>query len=64
MRTTILEATGGYSSEKRPVIMAVVTKKQLPELEHLVSHIDPEAFVIVMEANEVQGLGFTYEEEL
>ena len=62
--TTILEATGGYSSEKRPVIMAVVTKKQLPELEHLVSHIDPEAFVIVMEANEVQGLGFTYEEEL
>ena len=44
--------------------MAVVSKKQLPELEHLVSHIDPEAFVIVMEANEVQGLGFTYEEEL
>ena len=24
--TTILEATGGYSSEKRPVIMAVVSK--------------------------------------
>ena len=62
--TTILEATGGYSSEKRPVIMAVVAKKQLPELQHLVSDIDPEAFVIVMEANEVQGLGFTYEEEL
>ena len=62
--TTILEATGGYSSEKRPVIMAVVAKKQLPELQHLVSHIDPEAFVIVMEANEVQGIGFTYEEEL
>ena len=62
--TTILEATGGYSSEKRPVIMAVVAKKQLPELQHLVSHIDTEAFVIVMEANEVQGLGFTYEEEL
>ena len=62
--TTILEATGGYSSEKRPVIMAVVAKKQLPELQHLVSHIDPEAFVIVMEANEVKGLGFTYEEEL
>ena len=62
--TIILEATGGYSSEKRPVIMAVVAKKQLPELQHLVSHIDPEAFVIVMEANEVQGLGFTYEEEL
>ena len=44
--------------------MAVVSKKQLPELERLVWRIDPEAFVIVMEANEVQGLGFTYEEEL
>lgn len=62
--TTILEATGGYSQEKKPVIMAVVSKKQLPELQHMVAHLDPEAFVIVMEANEVQGLGFTYEEEL
>lgn len=62
--TTVIEATGGYSQEKKPVIMAVVVKKQLPELQHIVSHIDPEAFVIVMEANEVQGLGFTYEEEL
>lgn len=62
--TTILEATGGYSQDKKPVIMAVVSKKQLPELQHLVAHLDPEAFVIVMEANEVQGLGFTYEEEL
>ncbi len=62
--TTILEATGGYSSQRRPVIMAVVVKKQLPKLEHLVSHIDPEAFVVVMEAKEVQGLGFTYEEEM
>lgn len=62
--TTILDATGGYSSQTRPVIMAVVSKKQLPDLQYLVSHIDPEAFVIVMEAKEVQGLGFTYEEEL
>ena len=62
--TTILEATGGYSSEKRPVIMVVVAQKQLPELEHLISHIDKEAFVIVTDTNEVQGLGFTYEEEL
>lgn len=62
--TTVIEATGGYSQEKKPVIMAVVSKKQMPQLQHMVAHIDPEAFVIVMEANEVQGLGFTYEEEL
>lgn len=62
--TTIINATGGYSKEKKPVIMAVVVNKQLPQLQKMVSHIDPEAFVIVMNANEVQGLGFTYEEEL
>lgn len=62
--TTLLEATGGYSQEKKPVIMAVIAKKQLPQLQHMVVHVDPEAFVIVMEANEVQGLGFTYKEEL
>lgn len=62
--TTILEAMGGYSNEKKPVIMVVVAQKQLPSLQHLIHHIDPEAFVIVSDTNEVQGLGFTYEEEL
>lgn len=62
--TTILQAMGGYSKEKKPVVMVVVSQKQLPELQHMIAHIDPEAFVIVTETNEVQGLGFTYEEEL
>ena len=44
--------------------MVVVVNKQLPELQKMVAHIDSEAFVIVMNANEVQGLGFSYEEEL
>ena len=60
----VLEANGGYSNERKPVLMVVVTKKQLPELQHMISHIDAEAFVIVTDTNEVQGLGFTYEEEL
>ena len=55
---------GGFSKEKKPVIMVVVSKKQLPQLEYMIAHADPEAFVIVTETNEVQGLGFTYEEEL
>ncbi|MEG0735789.1 MAG: YitT family protein, partial [Longicatena sp.] len=62
--TTLIQAVGGYSQEQKPVLMVVIVNKQLPQLQKLVSHIDPEAFVIVMNANEVQGLGFTYEEEL
>lgn len=61
--TTILQATGGYSEECKPVLMAVVSKKQYPLLQQIVSHNDDEAFVIVMDATEVQGLGFTYEDE-
>ena len=55
--TTLLQAVGGYSQEKRPVIMAVIVKKQLHDLQMIVSHIDPEAFVIVTDTNEVQGWG-------
>lgn len=61
---TIIEATGGYTREKRPVIMVVVPKKQLPPLNRLITHIDPEAFVVVTDTTEVQGLGFSYQEEL
>lgn len=61
---TIINANGGYSNDYKPVIMSVVSKKQFPHLQHIISVIDSEAFVIVTEAKEVQGLGFTYEEEL
>lgn len=62
--TTIIEAMGGYSNEKKPVLMVVVAKKQLPQLQRMIAHEDSEAFVIVTNTHEVQGLGFSYEEEL
>lgn len=61
---TVIEAQGGYTGKRRPLIMVVVSKKQLPQLNRLVTHIDPEAFVVVTDTTEVQGLGFTYQEEL
>ena len=62
--TTIIEAMGGYSNQKKPVLMVVVSKKQLPHLQRMIAHEDPEAFVIVTNTHEVQGLWFSYEEEL
>lgn len=61
---TILHAQGGYTREPKPVIMMVIVKKQFPELNRIIASIDPEAFVIVNDVNEVQGEGFTYREEL
>lgn len=61
---TILEATGGYTGDKRPVVMVVLSKKQFPTLNRIVAHVDPSAFVIVTDTNEVRGEGFTYEQEI
>lgn len=61
---TILEARGGYTREKRPVIMMAITKKQLPVLNQTVLRIDPEAFVIMNDVNEVHGKGFTWLEHM
>ena len=58
--TTILHAEGGYTRKQKPVIMTVVMKKQFPILDRIIAHVDPEAFVIVNDVNEVQGEGFTY----
>lgn len=61
---TILHAQGGYTRENKPVIMMVLVKKQYVELNRVISAVDPEAFVIVSDVNEVQGEGFTYQEEI
>lgn len=61
---TILHAHGAYTNQNKPVIMIVVYKKQYIQLNHIISVIDPEAFVIVSDVNEVQGEGFTYQQEL
>ncbi len=59
---TILHAEGGYTRENKPVIMMVVMKKQFPLLDRVIARVDPEAFVIVNDVNEVHGEGFTYKE--
>lgn len=58
---TIINAEGGYKRDKRPVLMVVILKKQFPLVNRIITSIDPGAFVIVNDVNEVQGEGFTYD---
>lgn len=62
--TTIYEAKGGFSQAEKPVLMVIVDKKEYAKLQHIVMHIDPEAFVIVSDTMEVHGLGFTFDDEI
>lgn len=59
---TLIDAKGGYTRNDRPVVMVVILKKQFPEVNRIIQHIDPGAFVIVHDVNEVQGEGFTFDE--
>jgi len=55
---TILYGHGAYTGATRPVIMAVIKKREIADLRKLVEEIDPGAFVIVTQTKEVLGLGF------
>ncbi len=55
---TKLEGYGGYTNNKRPVLMCVVNQTEVTKLKQIVKNIDPSAFVIVTNATEVLGEGF------
>ena len=56
---TFLHGEGSYSHREMKVVLAAVKKQQLAELKELVMAIDPNAFVIVQEAHQVLGDGFS-----
>lgn len=56
---TYLNGEGYYSGRETRVILTAVKRQQLAELKELVVNIDPDAFVIVQEAHQVLGDGFS-----
>ncbi len=56
---TYLNGEGGYSREPKKLILTAVKKHQMADLKRLVVEADPDAFVIVQEAHQVLGDGFT-----
>lgn len=57
---TFLRGQGGYSNSPKKVILTAIKRQQLTELKRLVTDIDPNAFVIVQEAHQVLGDGFSH----
>lgn len=55
---TFLEGRGGYSQQRKQVLLTVVNRSEITRLKVLVSEIDGAAFVVVANANEVLGEGF------
>lgn len=55
---TFLKAEGSYSRKEKDVVMCACSNKQMYRIQNAVKEIDPDAFIIIMESNEVLGEGF------
>lgn len=56
---TFLYGEGAYTHQKRKIVYAVVKLTQLNKIKTIISDADPLAFVIIQDANDVFGRGFT-----
>jgi uncharacterized membrane-anchored protein YitT (DUF2179 family) len=56
--TTIMDAVGGYTGNKKKVIYVSFTIRQYADLMAIVRRVDKHAFVTVYRAQEVKGEGF------
>ena len=56
---TFLHGEGSYTHKDMKVVLVAVKKQQIAELKELVMECDPDAFVIVQEAHQVLGDGFS-----
>lgn len=56
---TYLRGEGCYTHNETKVVLTAVKRQQLTELKRLVTEADPAAFVIVQEAHQVLGDGFS-----
>jgi uncharacterized membrane-anchored protein YitT (DUF2179 family) len=60
---TIMESRGGYTNQKRDMLMVVVPIDEYQKLINTVHKMDPSAFVIVSDIKEIRGRGFTLSRE-
>lgn len=55
---TIVDAEGGYTKESKQILLTVCKRGEALRLKTNVKLIDPDAFVIITDANEILGKGF------
>lgn len=57
--TTLLHSEGGHTRKKSYAVLTVVSNRELSKVNDLTMEIDPNAFMIINQVNEVQGRGFS-----
>lgn len=60
---TLFRSRTGHLKRDGYVVMSVVNNRELAQLNHLIQKIDPQAFIVINQVNEVRGRGFTLKKE-
>lgn len=55
---TFIKASGMYSENDKNMVFVVVSRSQLPIVKYKINEIDKEAFITIVNANEIVGQGF------
>jgi uncharacterized membrane-anchored protein YitT (DUF2179 family) len=56
---TFLQGEGAFTHQERKLILVVVTLIQIAKIKSIIQTTDPKAFIIIQDAAEVSGRGFT-----
>ncbi len=56
---TLIKAVGTYSKDEKQVLLCVANKNEVFAVHKLACEIDPAAFIVITEAGEIFGEGFT-----
>lgn len=59
---TVMDGHGYYTKEKKNVLYCVVGRNEVVKLKTIISVIDPHAFVSILDVREIDGEGFTFDE--
>lgn len=62
--STLMYAQTGFEKKDNPIVLSVVTGRELARLKEVVLEIDPNAFMIVNHVTEVKGKGFSLPKNL
>lgn len=59
--STLIQAQTGCLRKNQYMVLTVISNRELPKLNGFIKEIDPKAFMIIDQINEVRGRGFTME---
>jgi len=56
---SIIKAFGGYSGEEKTVLICALSRRQTMDFKRMIKILEPKAFAIITDAEEIMGEGFS-----